>query len=193
MEMNCAAVILAAGAASRFGSPKQLLEINGETLLDRACRVAREADCGAVLRVLGGHAKEILFRPCPPGILTLHHEAWRDGMGSSLAAGLRELLAAHPDLDGIFILLPDQPQVTPDLLRKMPAAGSAIVLCEHAGLRGPPAFFRRAHFSELLALSGDRGAKAVAARHPDQLATVDFPGLAQDIDTPEAWEKFLAE
>ena len=196
MSGNFGAIILAAGEASRFGAPKQLLQIDGIPLIDRACQVAADAGCGPILRVLGAHADEILARPCPLGVMTEVYPDWRRGMGCSLAAGTRALLAACPDPAGIFILLPDQPLVTADLLAEMrhQLAGPAIsaVICGHHTVQGPPALFRPSRFAELLALTGDRGAKSIATRHPEQLATVQFPGVAQDIDTPEAWARFLS-
>lgn len=191
--MRTGAVVLAAGKASRFGAPKQLLEINGETLIDRACRTAREAGCDPVLRLLGAHADKILERPCPAGIETFVHTGWEEGMGSSLAAGVSHLLELCPELDAVFVLLADQPMVTPGLLRTMEAAleTTSIVWCDHTTAKGPPALFARNHFDELKTLQGDRGAKAVIANHP--AALIPFPDAAWDIDSPEAWEKFLAE
>jgi len=189
--MKIGAVILAAGKASRFGSPKQLLEANGETLIDRACRTALEAGCDPVLRVLGAHAEAILERPCPEHVETLVHAGWEEGMGGSLAAGVRDLLERAPELDAVFVMLADQPMVTTGLLEKMQArlSETGIVLCDHGDATGPPALFAKQHFDELMALHGDRGAKAVAANH--HAALVVFPDAAWDIDSPEAWERFL--
>lgn len=190
--MKTGAVVLAAGRASRFGAAKQLLEIGGESLVDRACRIAMEAGCHPVMRVLGAHAEEILDRPCPDGIETLVHAAWQEGMGSSLAAGVAALQVLSPDLDAVLVLLADQPMVTAELLGRMRhrLSDAGIVLCDHGEATGPPALFAKRHFGELAALTGDRGAKAVAANHPAVL--VPFPDAAWDIDSPEAWERYLA-
>ncbi len=190
--MKTGAVVLAAGKASRFGAPKQLLEIEGETLIDRACRTALEAGCEPVLRVLGAHADEILKRPCPGGVGTFVHAGWEEGMGSSLAAGVSDLLGRAPELDAVLVMLADQPMVTKDLLEEMQRrlSEASIVLCDHGEATGPPALFGWQHFAELMALHGDRGAKAVAANH--QPVLVAFADAAWDIDSPEAWERFLA-
>jgi molybdenum cofactor cytidylyltransferase len=191
--LKTGAIILAAGGASRFGAPKQLLEWQGVTLLDRACHAALEAGCHPVLRVLGGHAAEILARTCPDGVDTLVHPQWEDGMGSSLAAGAAHMAEMAPDLAAIFILLPDQPLVTPRLLGRLADRlddSISIVLCDHGRATGPPALFHRRHFAALASLQGDQGAKAIAAKHPSALATLAFPEGALDIDTPEAWEHF---
>ncbi len=190
--MKTGALVLAAGEASRFGSPKQLLEVHGETLVDRACRTAAEAGCQPVMRVLGAHADRILDRDCPAGVATFVHAGWEQGMGSSLAAGLSRLLDLHSALDAILILLADQPMITVSLIDSMRAglSDSSVVWCGHRDAKGPPALFAREHFTELLALKGDRGAKSVAVGH--HAVVVPFPDAAWDIDSPEAWERFLA-
>jgi molybdenum cofactor cytidylyltransferase len=185
------AIILAAGQASRFGSPKQLLEWDGLTLLDRACRTALEAGCHPVLRVLGAHSEQILQVSYVEGVETLVHPRWQEGMGSSLAAGVARLLELAPDLDSLFILLPDQPLVTPGLLRQYLEKRAPILLCDHGTATGPPAFFGREHFPPLMGLRGDQGAKSIAARHPESLVTIPFPDAAWDLDTPEAWDRFI--
>lgn len=185
--MKAGALVLAAGKASRFGSPKQLLEINGEALIDRACRTALEAGCAPVLRLLGAHSGRILERPCPDGVETFVHAGWEEGMGSSLAAGVSRLLELCPELDAVFVLLADQPMTTASLLAMMRTEldSTSVVWCN-----GPPALFARKHFGELMDLHGDRGAKVVVANY--QPAIVPFPNAAWDIDSPETWEEFLA-
>lgn len=190
--MRIGALVLAAGNASRFGSPKQLLEIHGETLVNRACRKANEAGCHPVLRVLGAHADMIVDRSCPATVETFVHAGWELGMGSSVAAGVSRLLELSPELDAILILLADQPMVTARLIDSMRAGlgESSVVWCGHADATGPPSLFSKEHFGALLALKGDRGAKSVAANHHPTV--VPFPDAAWDIDSPEAWETFLA-
>jgi molybdenum cofactor cytidylyltransferase len=192
--MKTGALILAAGGATRFGGPKQLLEIDGKTLVDRACHTALGAGCEPVLRVLGARAEEILQRPEPPGVFTLVHENWQAGMGGSLAAGACRLLELEPECEAIFILLADQPMVSAELLERMRElleSRASMVLCDYGESGGPPALFKWPHFPELLELTGDRGAKALAARHPGAVARLPFPDGVWDIDSQVAWEAFL--
>ena len=190
--MKIGALVLAAGKASRFGSPKQLLEFNGETLIDRACRTALEAGCRPVLRLLGAHADRILERPCPDEVESFVHPGWEDGMGGSLAAGVSRLLEISPELDAVFVLLSDQPMVTPAQLETMKAGlqTTSIVCCGHDETKGPPTLFEKKHFNELTALRGDRGAKSVISNY--QAVVVPFPDASWDIDSPDAWQRFLA-
>lgn len=192
--LQIGALVLAAGKASRFGSPKQLLELDGETLIDRACHTALAAGCAPVLRVLGAHAEAIIARPCPAGVETFVHPGWENGMGSSLAAGMNVLSDQSPDLDGVFVLLSDQPTVTRDLLESMAAKirgpGISIILSDHGDATGPPSLFASRHFAELAALQGDQGAKAIAGKHVAAVAKQPFPEGRWDIDSPEVWERF---
>lgn len=188
--MITGAIILAAGNATRFGGRKQLLEIHGETLIDRACRTALTAGCTPVLRVLGAAADEILQRPELPDVVTLVHPNWNEGMGSSLAAGVCRLLKLEPKCEAIFILLADQPLVSPELLRQMLGlldSRFSMVLCDYCKSSGPPALFKRQHFSELMELTGDRGAKVLATNHSDAVARLPFPAGLCDIDSKQAW------
>jgi molybdenum cofactor cytidylyltransferase len=192
--MKIGALVLAAGKASRFGSPKQLLEIDGVALVDRACQTALAAGCDPVLRVIGAHAEEILARECPAKIWTFHHAAWEEGMGSSLASGVAHLLDLSPELDGVLVLLSDQPAVTVGLLEsmfeEMEKPEISIVLCDHGDTTGPPSFFAAKHFEPLMALGGDQGAKGIASKCPEEIAEVPFPEGAWDIDSPDNWARF---
>jgi molybdenum cofactor cytidylyltransferase len=190
------AIILAAGSATRFGGRKQLLEIQGVTLIDRACHTAQLAGCKPVLRVLGAGADEILQRQELPSVMTLVHQNWGEGMGSSLAAGVCELLKLEPKCEAIFILLADQPLVTPKLLRHMIGllnSRFSMVLCDYGAGSGPPALFKPPHFPELLKLTGDRGAKVLAAKHPDAVVWLSFPGGVCDIDSKKAWRDLASK
>jgi molybdenum cofactor cytidylyltransferase len=122
------------------------------------------------------------------------HPAWEDGMGSSLAAGMKVLLESFPDLDGVFVLLSDQPMISVGLLESMAGKirepGISIILTDHGDATGPPSLFASRHFAELAALQGDQGAKAVAGKHAGAVAKQPFPEGTWDIDSPEVWERF---
>jgi molybdenum cofactor cytidylyltransferase len=192
--MKIAAIILGAGGASRFGSAKQLLEIDGETLIDRVGRVAAEAGCRPILRLLGAHAREISAGPANPEIITIINAGWQLGMGSTLALAVAELEYRAADCDAVFILLCDQPLVDAAMLRPMidqlQQPGISIVLADNGETTGPPALFSKAHFAELKQLTGDRGAKLVANQHPSATATVPMPAARWDIDSQELWTAF---
>ena len=182
--MKVAAIVLAAGGSTRLGQPKQLLEFRGQPLVKRVVEAALAAGCAPVVVVVGEQAAAIraTLRDLPSEIVP--NENWREGIGSSIRAGVMAL----PDCDGFVIAACDQPFVSSELIgkliRKHHESGQSIVASAYSGTRGVPAFFARRHREELLALPNDQGAKALLARHPAEVATVDFSQGGIDIDTP---------
>ncbi|MEO6739812.1 MAG: nucleotidyltransferase family protein [Chthoniobacteraceae bacterium] len=182
-------VILAAGESQRLGQPKQLLPFRGTTLLRLAAETALAVRCGPVAVVLGAFAESI--RPALDGldVLIVENPGWREGMGTSLRTGLVAILAAAPDLDGVVVMLCDQPLITATslclLIESHRANTSAITAAGYSGTLGVPAIFARALFPELLALDGAQGARAVIQRHPGSATGLLMPEAAADVDTAE--------
>ncbi|RYD27693.1 MAG: nucleotidyltransferase family protein, partial [Verrucomicrobiaceae bacterium] len=106
------------------------------------------------------------------------------GMGGSIAAGMR--VARQWPLDGIIVMLCDQPFITPEHLRQLGAESTRhrIVNTSCDGQSGPPAWFSPAYFDQLCSLSGNRGAKALIEGE-SRRAQIDFPDAKWDIDTAE--------
>ncbi len=179
------AVVLAAGAASRMGRPKQTLLFDGEPLVARAVRAACAAGCSPVIVVLGAHAAAVRRAACPLAASFVENPRWSDGLGGSITAGL----AAARNAGSVFLLLADQPFVDAAILVRLRSAlassGLAAAACRYGGAVGAPALFRRTLFGELSALEGDEGARRVLVRDPGRVALVDFPPGAVDVDTPE--------
>jgi molybdenum cofactor cytidylyltransferase len=169
-----AAVILAAGASTRLGQPKQLVEIGGETLLEGTVRAAEDAGCWPVVVVLGAEARHVMSQ-CPlTSVAVIVNPAWQEGMASSLRLGV----AAITSWDGVVLMTCDQPAVTPEHLQALVASGE-VTASAYGGRRGVPAYFPAAAFSDLLQLRGDSGARDLLNR----ARTVDLPGGELDIDT----------
>ena len=205
-----AGVILAAGSSSRLGTPKQLLRYRGETLLHRTVRLAIAAGLDPVHVVLGCDASAVgaALKELRGRVTTVVNSDWQAGMGSSLARGIASLPGAgtrpEPDasvetcpddadaeLGAALVLVTDQPRLSHAILAEIAAAyrtgGAALVASRYAsGAVGVPALFARRYFPELIRLAGDRGARALFARHRDHLVTVAFPDGDLDIDTPAA-------
>ena len=186
-----AIVLLAAGASTRMGSPKQLLTYEGKTLVRRAVETALASVCRPVVVVLGANAFAVGAELELPVIVTRNRE-WETGMGSSIRAGLEAVLAANGDVDAVVVMLCDQPFVTAELIDTLiergRETGKTIVGTEYRGTRGVPAFFARELFAELCALRGHEGARQIIRSHPDDTAVVPFVGAAIDIDTPQDYE-----
>lgn len=180
------ALLLAAGASTRFGSPKQLVRVAGRPLLHAAVTRAAEVTGNALIVVLGAGASELapLLRHSPGSVVI--NQEWREGLASSIRAGVARL---PPTCDGVLLLLADQAAVTTDDLKRL--AGTwrkqpqCIAAALYAGITGVPAVFPRSLFRELAELRGDVGARALLRRNADRVVRVPMPGAALDIDTPE--------
>lgn len=184
--MKVGIIVLAAGGSSRMGSPKQLLPYRGKTLIRRAAETAVESNCNRVVVVIGNHAPEMRRELEGLAVSIVENPNWESGISSSIRAGLDELL--KDELDGVVVMLCDQPFVTVDVLNNLIASDRPIVASSYEATRGVPAFFSRELFPELAALTGDQGARRIILNHPDLVATVPFPDGAIDIDTPEAYD-----
>lgn len=187
-------VILAAGSSTRLGSPKQLLSYEGKSLLRRAAETAVASPCRPIVVVLGDWAPLCRERVEGLPVTTVDNHNWKDGIGSSLRLGLETLLQESGETpDAALILLCDQPLLTVStleaLLDEFDTTSCRIVASEYAGTVGVPALFHRSLFPELLALSGDQGAKKILARYPDEIRTIPFPEGALDIDTAADYQQ----
>lgn len=179
-----ACLIPAAGAATRFGAPKQLASMGSTTLLQSVVDTAHSAFPGETFVVLGAYREEIAPRLRNARIVD--HPGWRDGLGSSLAAGVAAILD-HAAYDGILVALGDQAALQPEDFQALRDrfTGDEIVCARYQGKRGVPALFPARCFEALISSHGDRGAKAILTDDRGPVVTVDMPRAAVDVDVPE--------
>ena len=133
----CAAVVLAAGSASRMGRPKQVLLFQGEALVARAVQAASASGCDPVIVVLGAHAAAVREVLDSKRVTLVENLRWETGLSSSIRAGL----AAIGGADNVLLLLADQPYVTGDLVRRLRKALTDRYLaaaCRYEGVVGTP-------------------------------------------------------
>lgn len=188
---DCAAIILAAGAARRWqNGPKLLVDWRGIPLLDHVCAMVRAEGARPVLRVLGAYREVVEAGTAGDGVRTVFNPAWVEGLGTSLAAGARALLVdeAARQCAGAWILLGDQPLVTGRTLAALRAefenSGRGLVFSAlPAGRRGPPAFVAREFWPALARLRGEEGARVVAQAHPAAVGVVGPADSLEDVDT----------
>jgi molybdenum cofactor cytidylyltransferase len=158
--MRVGAVVLAAGASTRLGEPKQLVMLGGETMLERAVRVAREAGCSPVVVVVGASHEQVLGSSVLGDAVPVVNQVWREGMASSIRLGVGTLGAVAKDAEGVLLMTCDQPAVTgKHLLRLMLKA--EVTASRYAGRNGVPAFFPAEYFDQLMELKGDAGARTL--------------------------------
>ncbi len=188
--MPVAAIVLAAGGSRRLGQPKQLLLLNGETLIARALRVVNEAGAAPVLAVLGAQHDHISSAIGASGAVVVTNEDWQQGISTSINAGIEALAEYDPASQGVLLLGCDQPRLKVNHLRELIRVfhaqnGEAIAASAYAGIQGVPAIFPRIAFSGLLALRGDKGARTLIVSPPCAVVAVPFEGGEIDIDSPQ--------
>jgi 4-nitrophenyl phosphatase len=194
-KSKVAAVLLAAGGATRFGRPKQLLEWDGRPLVAHVADTAWATGLNPLVVVLGAAAERVA--PALEGrpLQVLRNYRWEEGVSTSLNVGLAAL---PPSVEAAIFLQVDQPLITPRFLRALVTrwreSGADIVVPAWEGQRGSPVLFARALFPKLAQLSGDVGGRALFAAHADRLATlpVEDPALLADADTPEEYARLCA-
>ena len=185
-DSNMHTLVLAAGSASRFGSPKQLARIGGQMLLQRAVSQATEVSGHAVIVVLGAHAEQIspLLRRSSATVEINRH--WEEGLASSLRLGIQRLPGS---CEGVLVTLADQAAVTTFDLQRLASAWRRqpdwLIAASYEGHTGVPAVFPSWCFGDFAALRGDAGARSILARHSDRCMRIPMPNAAVDIDRPE--------
>jgi len=183
------AAVLAAGASTRFGSPKLLADLDGRPVLQHVLDAIGAAGLDDVLVVLGDGAASVeraiewrrqrrVINPRP-----------QDGLSSSVHVALRAA-AGDPAVEAAIILLGDQPAVRRDAIRRVidaaEASGRPFVRARYARDGAPnPVLTRRPAWPEAMALEGDRGLGPLLAANPDRVELVDVDGDNPDVDTPE--------
>ena len=182
MGVRTAAVILAAGASTRFGSPKQGVRIAGRTMLEMVVETARGAGLDPVVTVVPP------WLSAPAGVVSVPNAEPEAGMARSLRLGL----AAVPrDVDGAAILLGDEPLMGAEsLLEVLVAAanGASIVAARSASRLGPPVYLRRDRFGLADAAVADHGLGPLLRGLPG-LVTVTLGSEPVDVDTPADLER----
>lgn len=181
------ALVLAAGAARRYGSAKQLAELEGRPLIEHALEAVAAAPVDDRVVVLGAGADAVLEGANLHGARPVVCEDWAEGQAASLRAGL----AALDGVEAAVVVLGDQPRVSARAIARVLAArgdGAAAVRATYDGLPAHPIVLERALFSRLAALEGDVGAREVLATVAVREVACDGLGRPDDVDTPEQLE-----
>jgi CTP:molybdopterin cytidylyltransferase MocA len=188
-----AGVLLAAGQGSRFGRPKALVELDGQTLAERGVTMLRAGGADPVLIVTG--AAQVDLSPQSQARIVYNSE-WRTGMGSSLRAALRALTELDagqevgPEVGAAVVALADQPLVGAEAVGRLIAAyqdGAAVAVAAYGGKPRNPVLLAREHWPEVIAMAtGDQGARAFLRARPELVTPVECgdTGRPDDIDTP---------
>lgn len=189
-----ALLLLAAGASTRMGRPKQLLPYQGRTLLRHAAETAVATACAPIIVVTGALHEELASEVVGLSVRVVHNREWETGMASSIRAGLAAVQDAQPR--AILIMLSDQPLVIPELLLQLVAqqrqSHAPIVAAAYGDTLGVPAVFDHTQFAALQQLQGAQGANRLIAGLGSAVGRVAFPAGLLDVDTPEQYAALLA-
>ncbi|WP_180326734.1 aminotransferase class V-fold PLP-dependent enzyme [Raoultibacter phocaeensis] len=181
-------VVLAAGASSRMGDQKLLLELGGKSLVRRAALTALAARFEHVCVVVGSDKVRIAEEVADLPVCIIENDAWDRGQATSVRAGIQSMQG----LDAAIVMVADQPFVTPKHLRALADAyrvgDAALFASAHAGKRGNPVLFDASVFGDLEALEGDQGARQLFGRY--RVVDVEQGGavLFGDVDDRDAYE-----
>lgn len=192
---QCGIIILAAGESKRLGSPKQLLSFEGTTLLALAAKTAAESGLYPVVVVLGANAEKIKVGLNIQRLNLVINHVWQEGMASSIRKGLTSMMELFPQVDGVVVLVCDQPHldqtVIQALIEAQRDAGLPVAAASYGGKLGTPALFHKKLFTDLMSLSGDTGARKMLERNRENVVEVEFEMGIVDIDTQEDYERLL--
>lgn len=191
-----AAVLLAAGQSTRLGQSKQLVEIDGESLVRRLARHLLGLDPVCVTVVTGYGYSEVQRAVGDLPVKVVRNEGWEQGIGSSIACGARN---SPEEIDGLLVAVCDLWKLDAlDLERLLTAWTTDISRIsiaswfdEESFVYGPPAIFPRKLIRELTSLTGNQGAKALVARHQDNVQFIEVENAAYDLDTPADLEQVV--
>jgi molybdenum cofactor cytidylyltransferase len=188
-DSSCASIVLAAGESKRLGEPKQLLKIDGESMVRRTVRLALGAGCEPVLVVTGAYSSDVHTDLVGMPVETIFNADWRQGMGTSLRCAAESLATRKPWPASILVLVCDQLMLTAEHLKQLIESRHqhrvTVAASFYGGRLGVPAVFASSLLPILMECSGDAGARDILRAHRDSVFSVDFPGGLVDIDTPE--------
>ncbi|MBU2946447.1 nucleotidyltransferase family protein [Zobellia uliginosa] len=191
-QHHIAVMVLAAGASTRMGKPKQLLPWKNTTLLGHVIQTAKASKASNVLAVLGAHA-DLIKSNIKEKVVFLENTSWQSGLGTSVTAGTEWLLQADIEFQGILIMLADQPLIDPEYLNMLIAISKQnpdkIIASAYKKRSGVPAIFPKKYADDLLKLNKDFGAKHLLQQ--EQLNVVKIPAAHRilDIDTQNDYEQ----
>lgn len=186
-------LILAAGASSRLGQPKQLLVWQNKTLIEHVIDNARQALGDNIILILGAHSEAIRKVVDLRQVKVIENPGWQEGMASSIRAGINAL---PKSATAVLFLLCDQPSVDAghviSLLNAWKNAPNRIVATAYGDSVGVPALFPRAYLPQLLALSGDTGAKSIIMGNRKNYVTIPLAAATLDIDNLPDYRRLQA-
>lgn len=192
--INISHILIAAGESKRIGKPKQLLDWGSVTLIENQIRTLLKTKENTYV-VLGAYYKEIFNVIKKYPIKIFYHKNWKNGMGSSIAFGIKEILKKSKNYQGFLISLCDMPLIEVNYFKKLIQnfninKNKIIVSKSKLGVIGVPAIFPKTLENELMKLNKDVGAKEIINKYKDSVNEILCDDL-DDIDTLEGYKMLI--
>lgn len=184
-----AAILLAAGASTRLGRPKQLIQWGGKSLLRQAAEAAVSSGAAPVMVVLGKDSDRLAPELAGLAVTPVVNPDWQQGMGSSLRCGVEALQRETPQAAAVLLMVCDQARITAAHLKHLwdrHFATGKVVAVRHGDRPGVPAIFPAQYMPELARITGDQGARSLLGKLSEgEIDLFDLPEAGFDLDTPE--------
>lgn len=198
MEQDAATIgmlILAAGASTRLGKPKQLLQYQGQSFLRHTAKVGLASGCQPIIVVLGAQAEQLRSEVHDLPVTLVENPDWASGISASIRVGLEALQDQGQMLEAAIVTLCDQPFISALLISQLVdcywGTGKCIIASQYGETIGVPALFDLTLFPDLMLLKGDTGAKSLIQQLMPEVTAVAFPNGAINIDTAQDYKQFL--
>ncbi|WP_218598173.1 NTP transferase domain-containing protein [Polaribacter sp. NJDZ03] len=191
---NIAILVLAAGKSSRMNSIKQLEKINEKTLLELTLEKIQCVYTSTIFCILGANADKIKPEIRTKDIQFIENVNFEEGLSSSIVSGIEYLKNKEFNLEGIFILLADQPAINvayiEDMIHLFYQNKNSIIASNYGKKFGVPAIFPKKYFSNLLLIKGDKGAKEFISKKKNEILCSTITTNFLDIDTKEDLQRY---
>ncbi|NMF67310.1 nucleotidyltransferase family protein [Brasilonema octagenarum UFV-E1] len=195
-KSTIAIMILAAGASTRMGTPKQLLLYQKRSLVQYITEIAIASVCKPVVVVLGAYSEQIRPQINHLPVSIVENLDWACGMSTSINSAIQFLHNLSQNIEAVVIVVCDQPFLSPQIINQLVDAyystKKPIIACEYAGTLGVPALFSKRFFYKLAELQGTSGAKKVINNNVTLVFSLPFAQGDIDIDTPKDYEQLLS-
>ena len=196
-KSSIAAIILAAGASTRMGQPKQLLPYKRRTLLSHVINCVIASSCRIVIVILGANSDKIEPQIAQFPIIIVKNSDWNKGISSSIGCGVNYIQEKKLNINGVIFLTCDQPFISTKIIDQLIEANNltnqSIIATHYEKTLGIPVLFSSSFFSELIELRGDNGAKKIINKYPELVKKIDFTQGKIDLDTVKDYQQLISK